>query len=195
MVAHALLALLILGTVGNPALALADEALPRPRPAPPISTSPASAVPTWAAAPVLPAQAAPGPIVSATATWTPPAPNDIPRLIAEHAARNGLPVLLAQAVVSKESRGNPRATGNGTIGLMQIKLATAQGIGYLGTVNALYDPGTNLTWGMRYLGRAYQDAGGDICGTVVRYKTGHAAGLSPAAANYCADIKRMMATD
>ena len=122
-----------------------------------------------------------------------PAAGDIAALVANHAARNGLPVLFAEAVIRKESHGDPQATGNGTIGLMQIKLSTARGLGYLGTADALYDSGTNLTWGMRYLGRAYQDAGGDICGAVMRYKTGHAAPRLPdSASRYCAEVKRMM---
>ena len=120
---------------------------------------------------------------------------DLDRLIATHAAQNGVPLELAHAVIRKESRHNPRATGRGTIGLMQIKPATARGIGYRGSAQGLYDPDTNLTWGMRYLGRAYELAGGDICGTVLRYQGGHrATRMTKASSRYCADVKRTMAS-
>lgn len=94
-------------------------------------------------------------------------------LIAEHARANGIPVDLAHAVVRHESGYNARATGRaGEVGLMQIKLATARGIGYRGSRQALYDPGTNIRWGMKYLGEARRLAGGSECGTLSRYNGG-----------------------
>ena len=51
------------------------------------------------------------------------------KLIAKHAKANDVPVMLAHAVITIESRYNPRARGQaGEIGLMQIKPATARGI-------------------------------------------------------------------
>ena len=94
-------------------------------------------------------------------------------LIATHARANGIPVELAHAVVRHESGYNPRATGKaGEIGLMQIKLATARGIGYRGTRQGLYDPDTNIRWGMKYLGQARRLARGSECGTLSRYNGG-----------------------
>ena len=94
-------------------------------------------------------------------------------LIARHAAANGIPVQLAEAVVRHESNFNPRVTGRaGEIGLMQIKLQTARGLGYHGTRNGLYDPATNIAWGMKYLGQAARLAGGSECGTLSRYNAG-----------------------
>jgi soluble lytic murein transglycosylase-like protein len=94
-------------------------------------------------------------------------------LIATHAAANGIPVALAQAVVRHESNFNPRVTGRaGEIGLMQIKLQTARGLGYTGSRKALYDPATNIKWGMKYLGQARKLAGGSECGTLSRYNAG-----------------------
>jgi soluble lytic murein transglycosylase-like protein len=114
--------------------------------------------------------------------------------IAAHAAENGVPVELAHAVIAVESGHNPTARGRGTVGLMQIKPATARGIGYDGPAEALYDPDTNLTWGMRYLGRAHELAGGDLCGTILRYQGGHrATRMTPSASRYCARIKEKMA--
>jgi soluble lytic murein transglycosylase-like protein len=94
-------------------------------------------------------------------------------LIATHARANGIPVELASAVVRHESNYNPRVTGRaGEIGLMQIKLQTARGLGYRGTRKGLYDPATNIAWGMKYLGQARQLAGGSECGTLSRYNGG-----------------------
>ena len=105
-----------------------------------------------------------------------------------------MPLDLAHAVIKLESGYNARATGRGTIGLMQIKPATAAGIGYRGSAAGLYDPATNLEWGMRYLGGAYELGGGDICGTALRYQGGHRATRPTSATHrYCATLKATMA--
>ena len=79
-------------------------------------------------------------------------------------------------------------------GLVQIKPATAAGIGYRGATAGLYDPATNLEWGMKYLGGAYELGGGDVCGTALRYQGGHRATRPTASANrYCASLKAVMA--
>ena len=108
--------------------------------------------------------------------FLPPAfasPTQYASLIAAHARANGIPVDLAHAVVRHEIGYNARATGRaGEIGLMQIKLATARGIGYRGSKQALYNPATNIEWGMKYLGQARKLAGGDQCGTLSRYNGG-----------------------
>lgn len=94
-------------------------------------------------------------------------------LIVHHAKANGIPVDLAHAVVRHESGYNPRATGRaGEVGLMQIKFATARGIGFRGSREQLYDPETNIAWGMKYLGEARRLAGGSECGTLSRYNGG-----------------------
>ena len=115
-------------------------------------------------------------------------------LIARYAAENGVPLPLAHAVVQKESGYNAGARGAGTVGLMQIKPATARGIGYKGSTAALYDPETNLRWGMKYLGRAYELGGGDTCGAALRYQGGHrATRMSAASRRYCDGLKSIMA--
>jgi soluble lytic murein transglycosylase-like protein len=77
---------------------------------------------------------------------------------------------------------------------MQIKPATAKGIGFRGTAEELYEPETNLAWGMKYLGGAYELGGGDVCGTVLRYQGGHrATSMTSSAQNYCSDLKKIMA--
>ena len=83
-------------------------------------------------------------------------------LVAAHAQANGVPEALVHRVIVRESRYQPALVGRGgTIGLMQIKLATARGLGYTGTAEGLRDPETNLTWGVKYLGGAYRAAGSD----------------------------------
>jgi soluble lytic murein transglycosylase-like protein len=115
--------------------------------------------------------------------------------IAQHARTAGVPVALALAVVRVESNFNPKTRGRaGEIGLMQIKPQTARGMGFTGSASALYDPDTNLTWGMKYLAGAYRLAGGDTCGTIMRYQGGHyARSMSRAAVAYCSKVKSHMA--
>ena len=115
-------------------------------------------------------------------------------LIARHARANGVPVALAHAIVEIESRYNARARGSsGEVGLMQILPRTARGIGYRGSVKALYNPDTNLRWGMKYLGEAHRRGNGTICGTVLKYNAGHhAKRMNKRTAAYCAKVKRIL---
>ncbi len=115
-------------------------------------------------------------------------------LIARHARAQGIPVRLAHAVVRIESNYNSLARGrSGEIGLMQLMPATARGIGYRGQMRSLYNPDTNLYWGMKYLGAAYKKAGGNLCGTIMRYNGGlYAKRMSRHAAHYCSRVKVIM---
>ena len=61
----------------------------------------------------------------------------------------------------------------GTIGLMQIKLATARGVGYTGDAAGLRDPNTNLTYAVKYLAGAYRAANGDANRAVGYYAGGY----------------------
>src|SRR5271168_5340117 len=77
-------------------------------------------------------------------------------LVATHAKANSVPEALVHRVIMRESRYQPRLVGHGgTIGLMQIKLATARGLGYAGNAEGLCDPNANLTYGVKYLAGAY----------------------------------------
>ena len=115
-------------------------------------------------------------------------------IVDRHAAAHGLPKELARAVVRVESTWNPRLTGAaGEIGLMQIKFETARHLGYNGSREALYDPGTNVKWGMQYLAGAWKLANGDECGTVLRYQAGHGAkSMTGAARAYCGKLRKFM---
>jgi hypothetical protein len=95
-------------------------------------------------------------------------------LVATHAGANGVPVALVHRVIVRESRYQPRLIGRGgTIGLMQIKLATARGLGYTGNAEGLRDPNTNLTYGVKYLAGAYRVAHGDHNRAVHYYASGY----------------------
>jgi len=113
-------------------------------------------------------------------------------IIAQHAASNGVPVALANAVIRVESNYRADALGSaGEIGLMQIKLGTARMMGYRGNARGLYDPDTNIKYGMKYLGMAHQLGGGATCATILRYNAGHAARrMNPVSAAYCGKVKR-----
>jgi soluble lytic murein transglycosylase-like protein len=95
-------------------------------------------------------------------------------LVATHAGANGVPEALVHRVIIRESRYQPGVIGRGgTIGLMQIKLATARGLGYAGTAEGLRDPNTNLTYGVKYLAGAYRAANGDHSRSVHYYASGY----------------------
>jgi soluble lytic murein transglycosylase-like protein len=97
---------------------------------------------------------------------------DYDAMIASHAAANGLPEALVHRVIVRESKYHPGLVGRGgTIGLMQIKLPTARGLGYTGDAAGLRDPNTNLAWGIKYLAGAYRAANGDH-NRAVRYYAG-----------------------
>ncbi len=112
-------------------------------------------------------------------------------IIAKHAKANGVPVALAHAVVTIESRYRAKVTGAaGEVGLMQIKPATARGMGYKGSTKALYNPDTNIKWGMRYLAGAVKRGGGTTCGTILKYNAGHyAKRMNPVSKRYCSKVK------
>ena len=99
---------------------------------------------------------------------------DYNELVARHAQANGVPEALVHRVIVRESRYQPHLVGRGgTIGLMQIKLATARGLGYTGSAEGLRDPDTNLTYAVKYLAGAYRAANGDPMRAVHYYASGY----------------------
>lgn len=112
-------------------------------------------------------------------------------IIARYAASYGVPVSLANAVVKIESNYQPNIVGSaGEIGLMQIKPATARMMGYSGSVKGLFNPDTNIKYGMKYLAMARGLGGGTTCGTILKYNAGHAAKrMNPVSAAYCGKVK------
>lgn len=109
-------------------------------------------------------------LVSPQAAFAGPA--DYAEMVAMHARANGVPEALVHRVIMRESRYQPGLVGRGgTIGMMQIKLATARGLGYTGDAAGLRDPDTNLTYAVKYLAGAYHAANGDH-DRAVRYFAG-----------------------
>jgi soluble lytic murein transglycosylase-like protein len=95
-------------------------------------------------------------------------------LIARHAQANGVPEALVRQVIVRESRYDAGAVGRGgALGLVQIKHATARGMGYRGSAAGLLDADTNLTYAVRYLAGAYRAARGDHNRAMALYRSGY----------------------
>jgi soluble lytic murein transglycosylase-like protein len=116
-------------------------------------------------------------------------------IVSRYATSYGVPVDLAHAVISVESNYRADARGSaGEIGLMQIKPATARMMGYSGSAQGLFNPETNIKFGMKYLGMAHKLGGGATCGTILRYNAGHAAKrMNPVSSAYCSKVQRLLA--
>lgn len=99
--------------------------------------------------------------------------DNIDALIEQQAKANGVPASFVHAVVKRESNYNPRAKGGSALGLMQIKHATARSLGYTGDAAGLYDPETNLRYGVAYLAGAYRTAQGNIHQAYQYYNRGY----------------------
>lgn len=115
-------------------------------------------------------------------------------LITKLSRKHHISADLVHAVVQTESNYNVNALGtSGEIGLMQIKYSTARQFGYNGTRRQLYEPANNLEFGIRYLAKAQQLSGGNLCRTVLKYNSGHAATQMRAATHiYCAKVKNYL---
>ena len=117
-------------------------------------------------------------------------------IVDRHAAAANIPADFVRAVIRIESDWDINLTGHaGEVGLMQIKPSTARAIGYSGSDDALYEPDTNIRWGVKYLAAAHRLAGGDLCRTVLKYQAGHQAIKMTDAANaYCGRVRTIMAS-
>lgn len=115
-------------------------------------------------------------------------------IVNHYAEDAGIPDTLVRAVVRVESDWDQSMTGlAGEIGLMQIKPETARDMGFIEQDEKLYDPDTNIRWGVRYLAEAWRLAEGDLCRTVLKYQAGHqAVKMTQAATDYCARVRDLM---
>jgi Transglycosylase SLT domain len=115
-------------------------------------------------------------------------------IVNRYAEAAGIPTALARAVVRVESDWDQTMTGlAGEIGLMQIMPQTAREMGFAAAEDELYDPETNIRWGVRYLAEAWRLAEGDVCRTVLKYNAGHqATKMTPAADEYCTRVRTLM---
>lgn len=81
--------------------------------------------------------------------------------------RYGIPRGLGAGLIDHETGGswNPQAIrqepqiADASRGLTQILLKTARGLGYTGTAGGLFDPGTNVDLGFKYLAALYRSLG------------------------------------
>ena len=94
-------------------------------------------------------------------------------LISQHAKVHGVPEALVHRVIRLESNYNPYASSRGNFGLMQIRQATARGMGYEGLPAGLLDAETNLTYGVPYPANAYRLAAGNHERAIALYKSGY----------------------
>lgn len=99
--------------------------------------------------------------------------DNIDALIEQQAKANGVPASFVHAVVKRESNYNPNAKGGSALGLMQIKHGTARSLGYTGDAAGLYDPATNLRYGVAYLAGAYRTAQGNVAQAYQYYNRGY----------------------
>jgi soluble lytic murein transglycosylase-like protein len=97
----------------------------------------------------------------------------IDALVAQHARANGVPEALVHRIIQRESGYNPRASNRGNLGLMQIRYATARGMGYTGAASGLLDANTNLAYAVPYLANAYKVAEGNPDRAVSLYAGGY----------------------
>lgn len=86
---------------------------------------------------------------------------ELDQLIAHYADYYGVPEKLVRRVAKRESTFNPRARNGRYLGLMQISVPTARGMGYRGGSEGLLDAETNLKYAVRYLRGAFVVAGGN----------------------------------
>ncbi|RWM96972.1 MAG: lytic transglycosylase domain-containing protein [Mesorhizobium sp.] len=98
---------------------------------------------------------------------------EIERLIEKYSAIYEVPVDLVRHVVNRESTFNPKAYNHGHWGLMQIKHATARGMGYDGPAAGLFDAETNLKYAVKYLRGAWLVSGGNAKRADQLYQTGY----------------------
>jgi Transglycosylase SLT domain len=94
-------------------------------------------------------------------------------------------IAAVKALIAREStfrpdsvRGEPQA-GDASVGLMQVLYSTAQGLGYPGevgdaaTLTGLFDPGTNIYLGTKYLWTLFHKTGGSIQAAWSAYNGGY----------------------
>jgi soluble lytic murein transglycosylase-like protein len=117
------------------------------------------------------------------------------RLAEAEAIRNDIPFAIVDAVMRVESNYDPKARGGaGEIGLMQVLPSTAALMGFEGSAAALAAPGTNISYGTRYLAEAWRLGGQDICTAVMKYRAGHGeTRFSVKSVSYCRSVRKHLA--
>lgn len=107
------------------------------------------------------------------AVSSPALAESVPDMVRSEAIRQGVPVGLAMAIAKAESNFRCSAVGRGgERGVMQIKPATARGIGYRGPSSGLNNCRVGIRYGMMYLKMAYRIAKGNTYRTALLYNAG-----------------------
>lgn len=112
---------------------------------------------------------------------------EIRKIIERETARTNLPADIAEAVVFVESGYNSAVVGSaGELGLMQLRLETAATLGFKGNAAELAEPDLNIHYGVLSLSRAWRLTGGDLCRTLMKYRSSHdEEETSPRSQVYC----------
>jgi soluble lytic murein transglycosylase-like protein len=98
---------------------------------------------------------------------------DVRSIIADAARAVGVPIPLAQGLVTVETGHRCGLIGRALErGPAQIKPKTARGIGYRGPDSGLSDCRTGALWGMRYLRLALDRSHGNWMAAATRYNAG-----------------------
>lgn len=97
--------------------------------------------------------------------------------------QNELPPGLLKSLCYVESKHNIHAIhhddgGADSLGVCQIKYATAKEMGFKGTVKQLMEPRTNVKFAAKYLKHQIKRYHGNINKAVIAYNKGHAGDLT-----------------
>jgi soluble lytic murein transglycosylase-like protein len=95
--------------------------------------------------------------------------SSLQNLVAASARAHGVPVGLAHGVTMVESRYQCGVTGGGAQGIMQVKPATARGVGITGS---LHNCAIGIEAGMRVLKQALRAQGGNLCAAATHFNQG-----------------------
>lgn len=123
-------------------------------------------------------------------------PRPFDPIVNDLAKKNKVPVNLVHAVIHTESNYNVEAHGNaGEVGLMQLMPMTARSLGFKGPLTDLYNPATNLRYGVKYLAKAVKLGHGDTCKTILKYNAGYGAKkMNPISERYCEKVRTYLAS-
>ena len=94
---------------------------------------------------------------------------------------NGIPLYsdYIRAIIWRESGGNPNALRwegskyGYSIGLMSLLLSTAKDMGYKGDLQGLFNPETNIKYGVKYFAYQLNRYGYDVKKAISAYNAGH----------------------
>lgn len=99
-------------------------------------------------------------------------------IISTYSVQFNVPEPWIRGVIQTESSFNPNAyraepqINDASYGLMQLLYKTAQGLGYVGDPNGLFDPDTNIMLGTKLLGQLRVKYGDDVNAIYSAYNSG-----------------------